>query len=211
MALFPMFVNIRGRYCLVLGGGCVALRKIRTLLLAGGEVHVCSREYAPPLTEMAAEGKVFFEGADALEECLSKAFLVVCAASDQNFNERIARLCQSRRIPVNCATSEKLSTFIFPSVVMSGPVAVGICVDPPAPSLSAHIRREIESFLPEWYGPLGEELGKLRVLLRPMVASGECRRRIMERLTDYGLEHQGHIPMTVFYNFIEEEEQNEDH
>lgn len=204
MALFPMFINIRGKYCFVLGGGAVALRKIRTLLLAGGEVHVWSREYAPPLMEMAAERKIFLE--DELDESLSKAFLAVCAASDRDFNEKIARLCCSRKIPVNCATSEKLSTFIFPSVVMSGPVAVGISTDPPAPSLSAHIRREIEGFLPDWYGPLGEELARLRTLLRPMVASGDCRGRIMERLTDYGIKHHGYIPMEVFYKLVEEEE-----
>ena len=206
-----MFVNIRDQYCLVFGGGRVALRKIGTLLMAGGEVHVCAKDYAQPLIEMAGEGKVFFEREAGEEEYLSKAFLVVCAASDERFNERIARICQRRRIPVNCATSAELSTFIFPSVVMSGPVAVGISVDPPAPSLSAHIRRDIERQLPDWYGLLGEELARLRALLRPMVTSGEKRGRIMEKLTDYGLEHQGHIPMAVFYKFIEKEDQNEDH
>ena len=204
MALFPFFVNLEGRRCLVFGGGKVALRKIRTLLAVGARVEVCSLQYEPEIMALASKGAVCLKDGQTDPGALTQnVSLVVCATSDKAFNERISRLCRSREIPVNCATGEDNSTFIFPSLVVMEGISVGICLQPPAPSLSKKIREDIEAALPPWYSALGRQLAMYRSLLRPMVDDETKRSRIMARLTSYGLEHEGNIPLEIFYEIVE--------
>lgn len=222
MGLFPMFVDITGRCCLILGGGPVALRKARSLILAGGEVHVWAREICDGLMSLANEKKVILEPGNLLPELLlEQAYLVVCATSDAAFNERMRDLCRRLRIFVNCATEDGFggstrkvrdqgagseeSSFIFPALIVRDGVCVGISTFPPVPSLSKHLRRELEPQIPLWYGTLGKCLADFRERLREMVSEQEARTRIMGRLTDYGISHEGIIPEDIFEQFVSEE------
>ena len=222
MALFPMFVDLSGRYCLVLGAGAVALRKIHTLLAAGARVHVWSKEACEDIVRLAGEGKVILEdGNISPKDLIPKAFLVICATSDPAFNEHMLCLCRQCHIFVNCATEngaakENGSTgplmesghdtsFIFPSLIVRDTVSVGISTFPPAPSLSRHIRQRLDACIPGWYGKLGRSLYKYRKRLQKFNLTQPGRARIMGRLTDYGLSHEGNIPGEIFLKFLNEE------
>ncbi|HIQ98159.1 MAG TPA: bifunctional precorrin-2 dehydrogenase/sirohydrochlorin ferrochelatase [Candidatus Scybalocola faecavium] len=204
MALFPLFVNIEGRSCLVFGGGNVALRKIRTLLAAGAHVRVRSVEYVPELLKMAEKGQIVFEEDRPVKALVQDAFLVVCATSDPDFNDAVACICREKRIPVNCASGKGVSSFIFPSLILKDNISIGISLQPPAPSLSKQIREDIEDTLPDWYGVLGKSLAAYRSLLKSLVPDEEARHKIMARLTRYGLDHEGDIPEEIFYSMIKE-------
>ncbi len=202
MALFPLFVNLEGQPCLVFGGGKVALRKIRTLLAAGAHVRVRSVDYVPELLKMAENGKIVFEEDRPIDELIRDVFLVICATSDTDFNDTVARTCRKKKVPVNCASGKGESSFIFPSLILKDNISIGISLQPPAPSLSRQIREDIEEALPDWYGALGKSLAAYRSLLRPLVADEEARHTLMACLTRYGLEHEGDIPAEVFYSMI---------
>ncbi|MBS5521447.1 MAG: bifunctional precorrin-2 dehydrogenase/sirohydrochlorin ferrochelatase [Clostridiales bacterium] len=222
MALFPMFVDLSGRYCLVLGAGAVALRKIHTLLAAGARVHVWSKEVCEDIVCLAGEGKVILEdGNISPKSLIPKAFLVICATSDPDFNERMLCLCRQCHIFVNCATENRDAkengsggplmesgydtSFIFPSLIVRDTISVGISTFPPAPSLSRYIRQRLDACIPGWYGRLGRSLYKYRKRLRKFNLTQPGRARIMERLTEYGLSHEGNIPGEIFLKYLNEE------
>lgn len=101
---FPVFINLKGKKCLVIGAGNIAYRKIKTLLKYGGEVKVVTKD--------VAEGKILeLEGIEVLErefvnEDLEGVFLVVAATDNKEFNRRVFELCNERNILVNNMTSK---------------------------------------------------------------------------------------------------------
>lgn len=226
MALFPLFVDVENRMCLVFGGGKVALRKIRTLLGTGAEIHVWSKHICEDIQRLADAGEVYIQSLECFpESLLSQAFLVICATSDHEFNSRMVRLCHQLHIYVNCATEAKCdgkpyeeycteenirdTSFIFPSLVVRDTVSIGISTQPPVPSLSKHLRSQINRELPLWYGTLGRCLADLRLRLRTLVPEVSGRTRVMEQLTEYGIRHKGHISEEVFMKFIDEENEKQ--
>lgn len=213
MALFPMFMDIKGRYCLILGGGSVALRKAQTLLLAGGEVHIWSRDVCEGLFELSECAQVRLEDrASDPKALIQRAFLVVCATSDFEFNNEMLGFCRDKGIFVNCATNEGpageeggATEFIFPSLIVRDTVSVGISTMPVAPSLSKHLRLKLEEQLPQWYGVLGKSLANYRQRLRGMALKNCERARIMGELTEYGICHEGDIPEEMFETIVYKE------
>lgn len=222
MALFPMFVDLSEQYCLVLGGGRVALRKIRTLIAAGADVHVWSEEICEDIHRLAEEGSLKLEDRSRpAEHFLSGAFLVVCATSDHEFNRNMVILCRERHIYVNCATSEALedensfghisgkkvtnTSFVFPSLIMRDNISIGISTWPSVPSLSKHIREQLDHELPLWYDSFGRSLAEYRTRLRRLVSDPCARGRVMGRLTEYGIYHEGNMPEKIFIDFVNEE------
>ncbi len=210
MAGFPMFVSLKGRRCLVFGGGHVAYRKICTLLKFDGDVWVCARQMGASVAKLADEGRIFgtdgcilrADGCADVDTLLDGVFLVVCATDDADFNHQVALRCRARNIPVNCATGNEDSTFIFPAVIVREDITVGISTDGCAPALSRHIRQELEAALPDWYGSLAKRLAVLRQRLRELCDNAQARGQIMGELTEYGLDHEGDIPDSVFKAII---------
>ena len=218
MALFPLFLDLNGRDCLVLGGGAVAARKAERLALFGGRVRVWAREYGDAIRTLADRRQVVLLEPQLLPQKLAaQAFLVVCATSDAALNADIRRYCLEHRIFVNSATTDDTggaggdaceygdTAFIFPSLILKAGLSVGISVDPPAPSLSQKVRQDIEATLPDWYGSLGQRLAACRKRLKELEPDARVRSRIMGRLTEYGLEHEGRISDSVFDKIINEE------
>ena len=98
MAYFPMFVELEGRPCLIVGGGAVALRKARRLLPYGPCLTVVAQSFVPELE--ALEGAALCRRAFRPRDVEGQA-LVVAATGDGALNREIAALCRARRIPVN--------------------------------------------------------------------------------------------------------------
>ena len=90
-------------------------------------------------------------------------------------------------------------------LILKAGLSVGISVDPPAPSLSQKVRQDIEARLPDWYGSLGQRLAACRKRLKELEPDARVRSRIMGRLTEYGLAHEGRISDSVFDKIIDEE------
>ena len=199
MAGFPMFVNLEGRRCLVVGGGSVAYRKICTLLKFDADVWVYARQRDDRVAQLADEGKIrLADCCCGIDILVDGAFLVVCATDDANFNHEVAKRCRELSIPVNCATGNEDSTFIFPAVVVREDMTVGISTDGCAPALTSHIRKELDAALPLWYGSLTKRLAVLREMVRERFDDVQMRSRMMNELTQYGLTHEGEITDEVF-------------
>ena len=180
MRYYPVFLDLQGRACLVVGGGNVAERKVRSLLNAGASLTVVSPSLSPGLRDLAAASSFAVRNRPFDEQDLDGAFLVVAATDDHALNASLAVLCRDRGILVNAVTSPEDSTFIVPSVVEQGDLLLAVSTCGASPALARNVRERLErEFGPE-YAALLDLLGRLRKRLAAAVSDEAARRRIYE-------------------------------
>ena len=150
------------RPCLVVGGGRVATRKVRSLLDAGARVRVVAPELKEELRELAARGVIICEARPVSLDDLGGAFLVVSAADDPAANELIGRAALAAGLLVNVVDQPALCNFFVPATFHRGPVSVAISTNGSSPLLARRLREELEKVVGPEYGALAELLGRLR-------------------------------------------------
>ena len=158
VVLYPIFLDLSGRRCVVVGGGEVASRKARKLLQARAEVVVISPEIKAELESVAVEihRRPYKEGD------LDDAYLAFAATDSREVNAAVAREAKERGIPVNVADRPSEGDFAAPSVLRRGGLQVAVSTGGASPALARRIKDELEeSFGPEWAG-LVEELRAAR-------------------------------------------------
>lgn len=181
-ALFPMFVKLAGRRCVVVGGGDIAESKVESLLMSGASVTVVSPTLTADLTGQARRGS--FEWlAHRFEICdLDGAFLVIAATSDEATNELIFREADRRGILCNAVDQPPRCHFYFPAVVRRGALQIAISTAGLSPSLAQRLRKELEvEFGPE-YGEWLDWLGRVRAALMERSIDFATRKRVLARL-----------------------------
>ena len=147
MSEFPMFVELAGESCLVVGGGQVAGRKTRVLTDCGALVTVAAPEIGEELKRNPA---VTILERPFREEDLEKDWALVIAASDDpQVNARVTALCREKRIPVNRADEQGKGGFLFPALIHRGDLTIGISTGGASPAAAGYFRRLIETVLPE--------------------------------------------------------------
>ena len=202
MTAFPLFVELEKKPCLVIGGGRVALRKVRTLLKFGADVTVVAKDISEEMQKLADDGQIKYILKNVLhmtdlEYMLRSYFIVICATDDAALNHQICELCKLQNIWVNSATEKADSTFIFPAVVVRGNVSVGVSSSEGAPSLTRHVRTKIDEMLPEWYGDFEVRLAELRKMAMQILPTQAQRSAYMTAVTAYGAAHEGEISEAV--------------
>ena len=166
MALFPLFVELAGRPCLVLGGGVVAERKVEALLAAGAVVTIVSPALTPALARLVTSGRVAHAARAYASGDLAGASLAFAATDDGAINAAVAREGQARGVWVNAADDPEHCDVILPAIVRRGAVTVAIGTGGTSPALASAVRERIEQALPEAYGALAEIAGEVRRELR---------------------------------------------
>lgn len=180
--LFPIFLKLAGRRCLVVGGGAVAEAKIHSLLRCGAEVRVIAPEVTPCIRDIADLGQIVCEQRCFIPADLAGVFLVIAATNSPELHEEIFRRCQRAGILCNAADDPDRCDFYYPAVVRRGPLQVAISTAGHSPFLAQRLRRELEArFVPE-YGPWVEEIGRERAELFRAGISAENRRSILKEL-----------------------------
>jgi precorrin-2 dehydrogenase/sirohydrochlorin ferrochelatase len=147
MRYYPVNLNIKGKLCVVIGGGRVAERKVKNLLRCGGRVRVVSPALTDRLSKWVGQGKIDYTPSEYRASHLKGAFLVYAATSDRKVNAEIARDAARRRLLVNVADSAKDSTFILPAVFRKGEVSIAVSTNGLSPAKSVGIRDRIKEFV----------------------------------------------------------------
>ena len=180
MDFLPVFLTIKQRPCLVVGGGEVAARKVATLLRAGARVTVVSPALNPRLSEHRDAGEIIHlaEAFDAahLKDCI----LAVAATADGEVNRRVSELAQQRGIPVNVVDRPDLCTFVFPSIIDRAPVTVAVSTGGAAPVLARLLRARLETLIPASYGRLAALAARFRNPVKARFPRSVERRRFWE-------------------------------
>ncbi|HEV8585142.1 MAG TPA: bifunctional precorrin-2 dehydrogenase/sirohydrochlorin ferrochelatase [Methylomirabilota bacterium] len=169
MGLFPLFVDLEGRPCVVLGGGAVAVRKVEGLLAAGAVVTVVSPALDERLAALASEGRIAHVARGYADGDLAGAALAFAATDDGAVNGAVAREGRARGVWVNAADDPAHCDAILPAVVRRGAVTVAVSTGGASPALARAVRERIEAALPEAYGALAEAAADAR---RDLRASG---------------------------------------
>src|SRR4029077_6225646 len=126
MDYLPVFLRIRDRGVLVVGGGEVALRKVRWALKAGAQVTVAAPDLHPELLEHVLRDNVRHVAVQFSPELLREVVAVIAATDVARVNAQVAAAAQARALPVNVVDDAELSTFIFPAIVDRSPLIVAV-------------------------------------------------------------------------------------
>ena len=184
MHSLPVFLRLKGRPVLLVGGGTVALRKARFLCRAGARVTVVAPAIDPALATLLDE-----HGGEWLRRRyrrgdLAGRDLVIAATPDENVNAAVADEATARRLPVNVVDTPALCTFTFPAIVDRDPLLVAIGTGGASPVLARAVRRRLETQLPAGFGRLARFLGDCRDRVRAAIGDESARRRILEGLAE---------------------------
>src|SRR5580693_536817 len=160
--LFPFFLKLAQRRCLVVGGGTIGESKMQSLVRCGASVHVVSPEATPGIRRAADSGEIVWDARPFLPSDLDGVFLVVGATNSPELHEEIFRLCQGAGILCNMVDEPDRCDFYYPAVVRRGPLQIAISTGGLFPALAQRLRQDLElQFGPE-YGAWVEEIGRAR-------------------------------------------------
>jgi precorrin-2 dehydrogenase/sirohydrochlorin ferrochelatase len=163
---YPLFLNIRGRKCLVVGGGQVALRKVRALLDAGAVVGVVSPDLCPGLNTLAETGEIAAQKRPFRPGDLEGALITIAATDEDNINLEVAREAGGKGVLVNVVDDPANSDFIVPSCLRRGDVAIAISTAGRSPALARKIRSRLEKELGEEYAALALLVDEVRTEIK---------------------------------------------
>jgi uroporphyrin-III C-methyltransferase/precorrin-2 dehydrogenase/sirohydrochlorin ferrochelatase len=180
MRYFPLFIDLKARKVLVIGGGEEALRKVRLLLKTEARIELIAGELHPELTDLAIGGNVAWIGRDFAPSQLEGAACVFVAA-DQALNSRVSSEAHKRDILVNVVDEADLSSAIVPAIVDRDPLVIAVGTEGTAPVLAQGIRSELEADLPPFLGALTKAAGALRERVAAHVPAGSPRRQFWRR------------------------------
>ncbi len=141
---YPVFLNLKGKRAVVIGGGKVAERKILTLLKARADITVISPQLTKRLKKL--KGKIKHIPRQYRKGDLKGSFLVIAATDSQAINKKVS---EDAPCLVNVVDAPSLCNFIVPAVVRRGPLTIAISTSGVSPALSRSIRKELERL----YGP----------------------------------------------------------
>lgn len=164
-SLFPMFLKLAGRQCLVVGAGKVGEPKVAGLLETGALIRVVALDASPAVREWAREGKIELELRAFTPDDLDGAFLAVVATNSRSLNERVYHEAQRRRVLCNVVDVPDLCDFFYPSVVRRGDLQIAISTSGQSPSLAQKIRQQLEKQFGPAYAAWVAELGETRKLI----------------------------------------------
>jgi precorrin-2 dehydrogenase/sirohydrochlorin ferrochelatase len=163
--LFPMFLKLEGKQCLVVGAGRVGEPKIGGLLEAGARIRVVARDASPAVREWARGGKIDLELRAFSSADLNGAFLTVVATHSRSLNELVYHEAQSRGVLCNVVDVPDLCDFFYPAVLRRGDLQIAVSTAGQSPSLAQKIREQLEKQFGPGYAAWVAELGATRKLL----------------------------------------------
>jgi len=178
----PIFVNVRQKACVVVGGGAIALRKVNLLLRAGADVLVVSPELCPGLTQLYSNSAIRWLAQPFATECLESAMLVIAATDDEAVNRHVSTVAQARHIPVNVVDAPELCTFVLPSIIDRSPVVVAVSSGGAAPVLTRLLRARLETLIPAAYGRMASLAAAFREQVKQRLDDGGQRRMFWENV-----------------------------
>jgi uroporphyrin-III C-methyltransferase/precorrin-2 dehydrogenase/sirohydrochlorin ferrochelatase len=201
MEFFPIFLDLKKRSCLVVGGGAIAERKTALLLRAGADVTLVSPDLCHNLTTWRDMGRYTHQARAFRNEDLAGQHLAIAATNDPAVNRHIAEIAGNLRIPVNVVDQPELCSFIVPSIIDRSPVVAAISTGGASPVLARLIRSRLESLIPAGYGRLAQLCNRFRQRVKERFAEPADRRLFWDHIL------QGGVAERVFSGHDDEADQ----
>lgn len=184
MKYYPLFLDLRGRPCLVIGGGTVAERKVAALLQAGGQVTVVSPTLTPQLQQWRETGAIVVHQRSYCPGDLQGFVLIFAATDDEELQRRIADEAASRDAFLNVVDQPALCSFIVPAVVSRGDLTIAVSTSGASPALAGKIRRALEQQFGPEYGWTLHLLARVREWMQTHEVPAAARRQLLTALVE---------------------------
>lgn len=217
MDYLPIFIDVKHRHCLVVGGGEIAARKASLLLKAQATVTLV----APEITEMSRkllddanyQGRVVWIHERFSPHYLNEQMLVIAATDDEKVNLEVYQAAKAKKILANVVDQSEKCDFILPSVLDRSPIVVAISSGGKSPVLARQLRARLETLIPPAYSKLGLLVGEYRDRVKAKFSQLTQRRRFWESVlqgpvTDHVLAGRDELAIKALEAFIEETADN---
>jgi len=181
-SLFPMFLKLAGKQCLVVGAGRVSEAKIAGLVDTDAAIHVVALEAGGQVREWADEGKIALELRAFFPSDLDGKFLAVVATASSSLNDLIYREAQRRGVLCNVVDVPHLCDFFYSAVVRRGDLQIAISTAGQSPSLAQRIRQQLEKRFGQGYADWVERLGETRRLVLASALDKETKSELLHSL-----------------------------
>ena len=187
MKYYPVHLDIQNRKVLVVGGGSVGTRKVKTLLDCGARVTVVSPEVSRQLRELAASGDIILAERSYQSEDLTGVFVVIGATDDETLNQQISSDADRLNTLCNIADRPEVCNFILPSIVQRDDLVITISTSGQSPALAKKLRKTLENQFGEEYGTLLQLMGAIRKKLLQQAHKPEAHKPLFEQLINSDL------------------------
>src|SRR5579875_2325583 len=177
-------LKLKGRRCLVVGGGDVGLEKVEGLLACDADVTLVAPEAIDALAELAAEGSIRWEQREYEPADLEGCLIAIAATGDTDVNIRVFEDAEARAMLVNVVDVPPLCNFILPAIVRTGPLAVAISTAGASPALAKRMKREIAALFGEPYATLAILLNEARGWAKATLPTYQARKRFFESIVN---------------------------
>ncbi len=192
MEFLPVFLDVRGKHCLVVGGNEAAARKAALLLNAGAWVTVLAPSLHESFAALTAQDRLLHRAEPFSPTHLEGMALVISAAEDAALNHAIHQAAQARQLPINVVDTPALCSFIMPAIIDRSPILIAVTSGGASPVLARLLRARLETLIPAAYGRLSAIANRFRDRVKAKFARPESRRVFWEKV------FQGPIAEMVF-------------
>lgn len=193
MRFFPLFHRIDKKFCLIVGGGQVALRRANMLIKAGACIDIISPDILPRLKDLVESNKGQCFAQLFTTEAIQRDYFCIVAATDSKVvNAEVADFAKANKIPVNVVDNRHQCDFIFPSIVDREPITIAISNNGSSPVLSRLLKQQINRFVPDSYGHLSYFVGANRDKVKATIPDNKTRVEFWEHVL------QGAIAEAIF-------------
>jgi precorrin-2 dehydrogenase/sirohydrochlorin ferrochelatase len=184
--LYPVMLNLKGKNCLVVGGGRIALQKLETLILTGANIRVVAKDVIPQISELAGSRKIMIERKPYSSSDLKDIFIVFGATNDRILNKEIYLDALKEHILVNIVDTPDLCLFQVPASVKRKGLVISVSTSGKSPALAKKIRKDLEQQYPETYQIYLEWLDQWRSKMkRHPVLTLKDRENIFNEIVQY--------------------------
>jgi len=184
MINLPIFIKLQTQHCLVVGGGIVAVRKIKQLLAAGAKVFVVAPDICDELNKIIESEEINYIKENYTQKYMEGKKIVVAATNDKQLNTEIANHAKTKGILVNIVDNPEAGNFILPSIIDRSPIVIAVSTSGVAPVLTKLLSTRIETIVPFNYGKLATLISQFRLSVKEKIPNRRDQRRFWENVLD---------------------------
>ncbi|MEP7341960.1 MAG: bifunctional precorrin-2 dehydrogenase/sirohydrochlorin ferrochelatase [Acidobacteriota bacterium] len=184
MRYYPIYLDLKDRAVLVVGGGVIAEGKALQLVEAGARVRLVSPDLTPRLAEAVERDEIEYRQGEFRIDDLHGVVLVISATNDQTVNEAVARLANKWGLLCNVVDQPALCNFITPALVTRGGLQISVSSGGGSPSLIQRVKREIGELIGDEYGELLEVAAEMRAEAKRLIPDFEPRRQVLHAFVE---------------------------
>jgi precorrin-2 dehydrogenase / sirohydrochlorin ferrochelatase len=181
---YPVYIQLRGQPCIVIGGGKIAEGKVEGLLAVEAKVTVISPDLTPRLHGLARQSLIAYISRVYQSGDLTGAFMVICATDQAEINHQVWEEATANRQLVNVVDDTPRCNFIAPSILRKGDLTIAISTSGKAPALAVRLKQRLQREIGPEYERFLELAGKLREPLAQHIPDFETRKALWYELVD---------------------------